>query len=313
MKAAQINKYGGSEVIEINPDAPVSEVNKGEVLVEVMAAGLNPVEAAIRSGFMQKFLPLKFPITVGGDFSGVVSKIGKDVTRFKIGDEVFGDANHFNGGTGSVAEFVISRVKNTCLKPKGIDYIQAASLPLAGTSVVQALEEHIKLKKGQKILIHGGGGGIGSLAIQLAKHMGAYIATTVSTADLLFVKNLGADLVIDYKRERFEEILTDFDAVFDTTRSGSVNKSFKILKKGGIIVLMANQHLDKNKEISVIFQQTSADAFKLKRLAELVDAKAIIPQVDKVFPLKEAGLAFEYMETGHPKGKVVVKINELAR
>ncbi len=322
MKAAQINKYGGVDVIIINGTAAKPNPRQGQILVEVLAASINPFDSAVREGYMHKMRPLEFPATLGGDFAGVIAEVGENIADFKIGDEVYGSANFFNGGSGSFAEFTLSNGSNSALKPKTINFLEAASLPLVGSSAIQALEEHIKLqKKGpafakasagkQKILIHGGAGGIGTVAIQLAKTLGAYVATTVSNDDKDFVKSLGADVVIDYKAQKFEEILKDFDAVYDTVGGETTNRSFKVLKKGGVIVSMLGQpnpDLAQKYGVTAIGQGTKVNTHHLTRLAKLVDSGKIKVNVDKIFPLSQIKEAFKYQENGHPRGKVVLKI-----
>lgn len=311
MKAVQISQYGASEVVEINEKVSVPLPKKGQILVEVYAASINPFDVKIRSGMLKDSILLEFPYIPGGDFSGVVTKLGGNVSGFKIGDEVFGSAIVLNGGSGAFAEVAAANFKNSAIKPKSIDFTQAASLPLVGASAVQALEEHIKLKKGQKILIHGGAGGIGSIAIQLAKNIGAVVGTTVSTDDKEFVKNLGADQIIDYKQEKFEEIVKDMDIVFDTVGGETTDKSFKVLKKGGVLVSMVgepNEELANQYQVKALGQGTNTDSEHLARVAELVDQGAIKAQVDKVFPLVQIKQAFEHLEKGSPKGKVVIKI-----
>lgn len=311
MKAAQYTKYGGPEVIEINKNTSRPSSSKDQVLVEVHAASINPIDYKVREGYF-KSMPIQFPVTIGGNFSGIVTELGEGVTEFKTGDEVYGQALVLNGGSGSLAELAASNVANTALKPKNTNHIEAASLPLVGVSAIQALEEHIKLKSNQKILIHGGAGGIGTMAIQLAKHLGAYVATTVSGDDKEYAEGLGADVAIDYKSEKFEDIVKDYDAVFDNVGGETTERSFKVLKKGGIIVSMVgepNQELAKQHDVVAIGQMTNSDTNHLVRLTELVEKNIIKPQVDKVFPLEQAQEAFEYAETGHPRGKVVVKIH----
>lgn len=311
MKAVQINQHGGSEVVEIK-DVSEPFAKPGQILVEVHAASINPFDSKIRSGIYKDSMPLEFPYTPGGDFSGIVKGLGDDVSEFNIGDEVFGSAQVLSGGSGAFAQFASANVKNTANKPKKIDFVGAASLPLVGSSAVQALEEHIKLKGNQKILIHGGAGGIGSIAIQLAKYLGAYVATTISTNDMEFAKSLGADEVIDYKSQDFTEIIKDFDAVFDTVGGETTDKSFKVLKKGGVLVSMVgtpNEKLAKQHRVTAIGQSTHTDREHLSRLAELVDLGVIKPQVDKVFPLEQSKEAFNHLEKDSPRGKVVLKIN----
>lgn len=310
MKAAQYNKYGGPEVIKINVVGE-PKVAGGQILVEVYAASINPFDWKVRSGIYKTMMPMKFPVTIGGDLSGVVKEVGEGVTTYKVGDEVFGQAGVVNGGSGSFAQFATAKVDKVFTKPKKINHTDAASLPLAATSAIQALIDHISLKKGQKILIHGGAGGIGSLAVQIAKAMAAYVATTVGSGDIEFVKGMGADVVVDYKREKFEEKLTNFDAVFDSVGGDTTDKSFNVLKKGGIIVSMVgapNKELAERAGVTAIGQSTNSKLKHFEKLVELVTSGKIKPVVDKVFTLDQVQKAFRYQEQGHPRGKVVVKV-----
>ncbi len=310
MKAVQMTTYGGSEVLEI-VDMPNPTAGKGQVLVEVHAASINPFDGKIRAGYLKEHMPLHFPVTVGGDFAGVVSAVGEGVSTFKIGDAVYGSAIVLNGGSGAFAEFTAVNIANAAVKPQSASFEEAAALPLVGSSAIQALEEHIKLQKGQKILIHGGAGGIGHIAIQIAKALGAYVATTVGTDDLEFARALGADEVIDYKNQHFEELLKDYDAVYDTVGGETTNKSFKVLKAKGVIVSMLGQpdpELAKEHDVTVIGQGTKTDTQKLNRLRELVDSGKVKVHIDKVFPLSEVREAFDYQEKARPRGKVVVSI-----
>lgn len=311
MKAAQINKYGGREVVEINNNAQKPAVTKGKILVEVHAAGVNPVDWKIREGHFQQMAPLKFPATLGGDFSGVVVDLGEGVSGFKRGDEVYGSAIILGGGSGSFAEFALANAKAVANKPKKVSHVEVAALPLAGVSALQSLVDHMNLKKGQKILIHGGAGGIGTFAIQIARHIGAYTATTVSKNDIQHAKELGADEVIDYKNQAFEEMLGDFDAVFDTVGGQTYERSFKVIKGGGIIVSMLeqpNKGLMDQYGVKAIGQFTQITNDRLSKLAELVDKGIIKLHVDKTFQLDQAGEALHYLQTGHPRGKVVVEV-----
>lgn len=314
MKAAQFKGYGGPEVITIN-EIPKPTPAENQVLIEVHAATINPFDYKLRRGYMKDAMPLQLPLTLGGDLSGVVVEIGTEVVNFKIGDEVFGQAYAFAGGSGAIAEYAAASLENIAIKPKSIDHIQSGSLPLVGVSAIQALEQHINLQKGQKILIHGGAGGIGNIAIQLAKYLGAYVATTATEEDMEFVKSLGADEVIDYEKEKFEESppAGGFDAVYDTIGGDTQDRSFKVLKKGGVLVSMLGEpsaELAKEYGVKVIGQNTQTNSKNLARLAELVDQGVIKPQVDKVFPLEQTKEAFEYAETGLSKGKVVIEIKK---
>ncbi len=311
MKAAQITTYGGSGVVNINNNAPKPAVSKEKILVEVHAAGVNPVDWKIREGYMQEMAPLKFPSTLGADFSGVVAEIGQGVSVFKKGEEVYGYAGALVGGSGSFAEFTLADAKHAARKPKNLNHIEAAALPLTGASAWQALVDHIGLSRGKKILIHGGAGGIGTIAIQLAKHIGAYVAATAGERDLQHVKELGADEAIDYKNQSFDEMLHDYDAVFDTIGGETYERSFKVLRKGGIIVSMLeepNPELMNRYGMKAIGQLTQTTRERLSKLAELVEKGVIKVQVDRTFPLDQAAEALEYLRTGHPRGKVVLEI-----
>lgn len=311
MKAIQINKYGGPEVLEINQNAAEPEIKAGQVLVDVKAASINPFDNTIMAGYLAKMVPLKFPVTMGGDFSGVVAKVFPGETAFKVGDEIYGQAIILNGGSGSFAEKVASNVKNMALKPKNLNFVEAASLPLVGSSVIQTLEDSIKLITGQKILIHGGAGGIGSIAIQLAKHLGAYVTATASKNDMEFAKNLGADEVINYQEQSFEKVLKDYDAVYDTVGGETLDKSFLVLKKDGILASMKGQpnpELAAKYGITGIAINTKTDDLHLKRLTELVESGVVKSQVDKVFGLDQIKDAFIYKNTAHPKGKIVIQV-----
>lgn len=309
MKAAQINQYGGSKVIGL-VDAPKPQLKEGQVLVEVIAASVNPIDYKIRLGYLKDAIK-SLPITLGTDFAGVVAEVGSGVSEYKVDDEVYGNAIILGGGSGTIAQFAAVNIGNMALKPKTLDFIESAALPLAAASALQAIEEHIRIKVGQKILIQGGAGGIGSLAIQLSKMHGAYVAATTNSETLEFVKSLGADEVIDYITQDFTKIIKDFDAVFDTAGGETAIKSLRVLKKGGIIVSMSGQFDPAEAEkygITVISQQTNTNAQKLKRIAELVDSGKLKAAVDKVFPLRQVSEAFDYLEKEHPKGKVVIKI-----
>src|ERR687893_1442400 len=316
MKSAQIKRYGGSEVVEISqstsgPDPPSAR----KVLVTVKAAGVNPADWKVREGYFQQMTPLQFPSTLGMDFSGVIEKVGEGVYDFKQDDEVYGQASVMRGGSGAFAEMALANEDSIAHKPKTLSHEQAAGLPLVGVSAWQALVETIGLSKGQKILIHGGAGGIGSISIQLAKHLGAYVATTVSANDIQFVKEeLGADEVIDYKTQKFEDVLPhDFDAVFDTVGGETYTRSFKVLKRGGIIVSMLEQPVQELMNrfgVKAIFQFTQVNRERLTKLAQWVDQNNIRVNVDKTFPLDEAAKALDYQRDVHPRGKVVLQVSK---
>ena len=310
MKAVQINKYGGNEVIEINNNAPTPKVAPGFVLVGVYAAGVNPSDWKIRQGYFEKYLPLTFPATLGGDFSGVVKEVGAGVTSFKIGDEVYGRALDFDGSSGSFAEMVLVDAKLIALKPEALSHMEAAALPLVGVSAYQALIEHINLQSGQRILIHGGAGGIGGVAVQIAKHLGAYVIATSGSGDLNYVRSLGADQVIDYKTQDFTKLVNDVDAVFDTVGGEALTKSFSVVKKGGIIVSMVHPDVEPPADyhLRIIPQQTEVTGERLDKLTNLVDEAGVKVTIDKTFFLDEAAAALDYLKHGHHRGKVVLKV-----
>lgn len=310
MKAAQIQSYGGKEVLKVNDDAPRPSADEGQVLVDVSAAGVNPFDVKVRDGMYPLPDTVKLPGTLGGDVAGVIVELGEGVTEFEIGQEVYGQAGAMSG-QGSFAEFTPVKASQLAFKPNKADFLTAAALPLVATSAYQALVDHMNLQAGQKFLIHGGAGGIGSIAIQLAKHLGAYVATTVQSDDIEFVQDLGADEVIDYEAQDFTEIIKDYDAVFDTVGGETNEKSYDVLKPRGILVSMVappNDELVTSHGISYVSQFTQATTERLSKITELVDQSILKINVDKVFPLDEAAEALEYLKTGHPRGKVVIQV-----
>jgi alcohol dehydrogenase len=312
MKAAQITEYGGPEVVKIM-EAPTPVPTAGQVLIEVYGAGVNPFDTSVRAGKVAAAMPLTFPATQGGDFAGIVTQVGEGVTTVTVGDEVYGQASLFKGGSGSFAEFATTPTEQIAKKPTTLSFTEAAGMPLVGVSAIQALMEHMNLQPGQKILIHGGAGGIGSHAIQIAKHIGAFVATTVATEEMDFARQLGADQIIDYKTQKFEDVVHDFDAAYDTVAGETYTRSFTILKKGGVIVSMLEQpnaELMAQYGVTSIAQQTTITPEKLTKLAELIDQGVVKPQIDKVFPLDQVAAAFTYRETGHPRGKVILEIKK---
>ncbi len=310
MKAVQISKYGGSDVIEIKQNLPTPTVTPSTVLVEIHAAGVNPVDWKIREGYMQQMAPLHLPATLGGDFSGVIKEVGAQVKAFRKGEQVYGQAGLLSGGSGAFAELAIANPNSITKKPKTINHMEAAALPLAGVSAWQALVEHMNLAPGQKILIHGGAGGIGTFAIQLAKYLGAHVATTVRADEMDHVRGIHADEIIDYEKQKFEDVLQDFDAVYDTVGGETYTRSFKILKPNGVIVSMLEQpreELTKKYKVKAIGQFTGVNSTRLAKLAEIVDKHAIKVFIDKIYPLEQAAEAMDYLKKGYPRGKVILK------
>jgi len=309
MKAAQIAKYGDASQVTINEiERPVA--GPGEVVIEVRAAALNPFDTAVRQGYVSENMPLTLPATLGGDIAGVVVEVGEGVKEFEVGDTVYGQAGAYFGASGAFAEYARTGADRITTAPENLDFKEAASLVLVGTSALQALRDHIDLKPGQTIFIHGGGGGIGSTAIQIAKHIGVHVITTATGENLEYVKKLGADEAIDYRSQDFAEVVHDVDAVLDLVGGDNFNKSLGILKKGGIAVSMIAQPDEtRAKELGVrtIRQFTRATPERLDALRDLVEEGILVPRIGTVFKLSEAREAFIALEGG-TKGKVVLKM-----
>lgn len=307
MKAAQIKQYGHADAIEI-VEIDVPKAAPGQVQIEVHAASINPFDTIVREGHVK--MPV-LPFTLGGDLAGIVTEVGAEVTDIAVGDKVYGQAQVIAGNSGAFAEFAVTSAGQVANMPTNISFNEAASLPLVAVSALQVINEHMHLQPGQKILIHGGAGGIGTVAIQIAKNLGAYVAATATGDGLEYVKQLGADEVIDYKTQQFDELLQDFDAVFDTVAGETYDRSFKVLKRGGIIVSMLEQpktDLMERYGVTAIAQQTRVTTQWLDVLRELVETGVVTPHVDQVFPLDETRAAFELRENGTVKGKVVLQI-----
>jgi NADPH:quinone reductase-like Zn-dependent oxidoreductase len=252
-----------------------------------------------------------FPKTMGGDFSGVVMDTEGE-TAFTKGDKVYGQSVIMIGGSGSFAEQTVANSNNTARKPETASFETAAAVPLAGASALQAITEHMQLRKGQKVLIHGGAGGVGHFAIQLAKMAGAYVATTVKPENVDFVRGLGADEVIDYTTQDFWKILKDYDAVLDNVGGPTLERSFQVLRPEGILVTMlgvVNQELAEKYQVKVVTQFTRTDTNQLQYLAGLIDRSELTVHVAKVFPMEQIQAAFKYKDT-HPRGKVVIKVKK---
>jgi alcohol dehydrogenase len=317
MKSARIKGYGSArEVIEIDQDSPVpKDPSEGKVLVKIKAAGVNPIDWKISEGYLQQIMPIEFPATLGWDFSGIVEKTGAGVSDIKQGEEVYGQSSVVMGGSGTFAEMALANADNIAQKPITLSHEEAAGLPTVGVTAWQALIDTIGLSKGQKILIHGGAGGVGSIAIQLAKYLGAYVATTVSEKGKQFAKEeLGADEIIDYKTHTFEDVLSshDYDAVLDTVGGETYTRSFKVLKRGsGIIVStleQPNQELMEKFGVKAIFVFSQVSRERLTKLAQWVDQNNVHVNVDKMFALEDAAKALDHQRVAHPRGKVVLAI-----
>jgi len=311
MKAAQFNKYGGPEVIEFNPNAAMPRLNDGQVLVEGHASSLNPIDSILRAGYLQRMIPVTFPATLAGDFAGVVKEVGPKVSGLRIGDEVYGNAPVIAGGSGAAAEYISANASMVAYKPPKATYIEAAALPLAGVSAVQAIDE-MKLQPGQRILIHGGAGGIGSFAVQYAKYLGYHVATTVRGSQKEFAKELNADKIVDFEAEEFDAKLGEYDAVLDTIGGEVHKRSFKTLKKGGIIASMVQNAPDQELMLKfgarAVYVRTQVSTASLMHLAGLVDKGAIKSRIAREYPLEQTREAYTYFEQDHPKGKICMRI-----
>lgn len=310
MKAAQINDYGDASVIVINEvDKPTA--GEGQVLVAVHAASINPFDSSVRSGRLKDAIPLQLPVTLGGDLAGVVEAVGGGVMQFAVGDKVYGQAAVVAGNSGSIAEFAVTKAGQLAKMPSNVEFGQAASLALVGASAVQALIEHLNLQPGQKMLITGGTGGIGSLAIQIAKHIGAHVTATASGDGVELAKQLGADEVIDYTQQDVGSLPRDFDVAFNTVRGDMFDKVLHVVKEGGTAVNMngdATEGLAEKLKVTAIAQNSHVTTEHLDTLREMVEAGAVKPQVDQTFDLAHTADAFRAKEAGNIKGKVVITI-----
>jgi NADPH:quinone reductase-like Zn-dependent oxidoreductase len=309
MKAAQISQYGHADVIEL-VDIPTPTIRDDQVLVQVQASSLNPFDSKIREGVMKDTIPLQFPVTLGGDIAGVVTEVGATVKNIVVGDKVYGQANVLSGNSGALAEYAATLAAQVAVAPKNSSIADIGALPLVGVSAVQAIETHCNLQPGQKILIHGGTGGIGSIAVQIAKHIGAYVAATVPPEAVAFAHERGIDEAIDYKSQKFEELIKDYDAVFDTA-GGTFEKSLAVLKEGGVFVTMlgeADEEAAKKHGITAINQQTRVTSDALSRLTELVEAGVVSVHVALSFPLDQIQEAFKKRESGGIHGKIGIQI-----
>lgn len=333
MKAFIVKRYGKKEKLHLT-DWSEPIVKENDVLVQIHSAGVNLLDSLIRNGEFKLFLPYKPPFVNGHDVAGVVTKVGSKVRKFKVGDEVYSRPSDYRVGT--FAEYISIDENDVALKPKNLTMDEAGSIPLVGLTAWQALVEIGNVKKGQKVFIQAGSGGVGTLAIQLAKHLGAYVASTTSTANVALVKSLGADLVIDYKKEDFEDNLKDYDFVLHSNRDPKIlEQSLRILKSGGKLVSLVGPptpefaeeiglpwHLKlitklisfsakkKAKKLNTTFKFLfmRAEGNQLGEITKLIEAGIIKPVIDKVFPFEQTNEALAYVETGRVKGKVVIKV-----
>ncbi|WP_231460064.1 MULTISPECIES: NADP-dependent oxidoreductase [unclassified Pedobacter] len=332
MKAYTLNRYSKTEPLNFGEVAKPT-VKPNEVLIEIHSAGINQLDAKIKTGEFKMMLKYKMPLILGHDVAGVVTEVGSNVKRFKIGDEVYSRPADYN--IGGFAEFIAVDESDVALKPKNISMDEAASLPLVALTVWQAFFEKGNLKKGQKVFIQAGSGGVGTIAIQLAKHLGAFVATTTSKGNFELVKNLGADVAIDYKSQDFENELKDYDLVLNSQDAKTLEKSIRILKRGGKAVSISGppdpsfakemglswflkfvfnliskkvRNQAKKAGITYNFLFMKASGKQLAEVTKLVEAGALKPVLDKVFRFKELNDALDYVNSGRAKGKVVVRV-----
>ncbi len=310
MKAVQIHTYGGPEVLSYD-DVHRPRPGKGEILVRVCAAGVNPIDWKVRQGYFKNMVNYKLPLILGWDFSGVVHADGYMDSRFKIGDKVYGRADITRNGT--YAEYLVVRESEIAFKPKSINHIHAAAIPIAGLTAWQSLFDIAALSAGQKVLIHAAAGGVGSFAVQLAKWNHAYVIGTASNLNKDFVLALGADEVIDYQATRFEDVVSDVDVVLDTVGGDTQKRSWKVLRKNGILVsIVSSPAVEDAVEYGMrrAYVRGQANPAQLHELAKLVDEGKIRPVVEIVLPLSEARRAHQLIEAGHVRGKIVLLIEK---
>lgn len=334
MKALTFKRYGKSPEIGFD-DVPRPTLAPDELLVQVHAAGLNPVDNIIPAGTFKSILKFELPATLGSDIAGVVIEVGSRVTRFKPGDAVF--ASLFDLGRGSIAEFAAVPESVAARKPDNLDFVQAASVPMVGLTSWQALKERADVRAGQKVFIPAGSGGIGTFAIQLAKYFGAKVGTTTSTGNVEWVAGLGASEVVDYKQQDFEKVLHGYDMVLGTLRGDAIEKAVRILKPGSKIVSLIGpldaafaraRHLNffltfvfglmsrkimrlaSKRNVAYSFLFVRPDGAQLAEIGGLLESEHIRPVIDKVFPFEQAKQALEYLAQGRAKGKVVVRMIE---
>ena len=307
MKAVRVHRFGPPEVIALE-DVPKPEPNNGEVVVEVKAAGIGPWDALIRSG--KSALPQPLPLVLGSDLSGVIDSIGPGVEQFKVGDEVFGVTNE--RFTGAYAEYALAKAAMIAPKPKSLNHTHAASVPVVAVTAWQMVFDFARLSSGQSVLIQGGAGNVGGYAVQFAKLAGALVIATTSTKDVFYVRSLGGVGVIDYRATRFEERVKETDAVIDTVGGDTLDRSYGVLKRGGIVVSSAAQPSNEKAEhhgVRAVFFLVQVTTERLRKIAELIDAEKLRTEVGEVLWLDEARKGHEMVEGApHRRGKIVIKV-----
>jgi NADPH:quinone reductase-like Zn-dependent oxidoreductase len=307
-RLVRFHRFGGSDVLTME-DLEISQPDAGQVLVAVHAASVNPVDFKIRSGKYPAVKEDRLPYTPGRDVSGIVEKCGAQATRFKVGDEVFGMVDVHGGG---YAERAVMDQNAITAKPAGLGHVHAAAIPLAAQTAWQGLFRHGRLKKGQSVLIHGGSGGVGHFAIQFAKAVGAHVSTTVSTDNVSFAEGLGADMVIDYRTQQFEEHVSGLDMVFDLIDGATRERSWKLIKKAGVLVSTLtepSQQMAEKLGLRATRYTVEANGEELAEIAAVVEAGKVKPHVQRTFPLSATADALSLVEQGHSAGKIVLVVN----
>ncbi len=332
MKSFTIDRYKKSGALRLG-ESPLPVLRDNDVMVEIHAAGVNPLDSKIRDGEFKLILPYRLPLILGNDVAGIVVRVGPNVRHFKPGDEVY--ARPSQDRIGTFAEFIAIDAADVALKPANLSMEEAASIPLAALTAWQALVERADVRKGQKVLIHAGSGGVGTIAIQLAKHLGAHVATTTSTTNVALVEGLGADVVVDYRKEDFETVLQGYDVVLNSLGKDTLEKSLAVLRPGGKLISISGppdpdfavksgfawplrlvmrllsagiRRKAKRRGISYSFLFMTANGGQLGKISSLIEAGTLRPVVDRVFPFAETNAALQYSETGRAKGKVVIAI-----
>jgi len=332
VKAFIVDRYGSKDGLRAG-EMPEPELREDEVMVQVHAAGVNPLDAKIRNGEFKLILPYRPPFVLGHDVAGVVVRVGPRVRRFKPGDQVYARADDFR--IGAFAEYIGVKEDSLAIKPRELSMEEAASIPMVGLTAWQALTEKADLQKGQKVFIQAGSGGVGTFAIQLAKHLGATVATTTSTANVELVKSLGADVVIDYKKDTFESLLRDYDVVLNSQDGKTLDKSLRVLKGGGKLISISGppdpefgqeirspwfvrlvmrllsfgiRRKARRRNVTYSFLFMKASGRQLREITRLIESGVIRPVVDRVFPFESTNEAIAYVEKGRARGKVVVRV-----
>jgi 2-desacetyl-2-hydroxyethyl bacteriochlorophyllide A dehydrogenase len=332
MKSFLIDRYKKGGALRLG-EIPEPEVRANDVLVEIRAASVNLLDDKIRDGEFKLILPYRLPLVLGNDVAGVVVRAGANVRKFKPGDEVY--ARPHQARIGTFAEYIAIDEADVAMKPDNLTMEEAASLPLVALTAWQVLVERANVQKGQKVLIHAGSGGVGTIAIQLAKHLGAYVATTTSTANVDLVKSLGADVVVDYKKEDFEKVLHGYDVVMNSLGKETLEKSIAVLKPGGKLISISGppdpdfarqngsgwplrqvmrllslgiRRKSKRRGIGYSFLFMTANGGQLEKITALIEAGHIRPVMDRIFPFEKTNEALDYIQTGRAKGKVVIAV-----